>query len=74
MPRGVDAGKILASHGVFSEDDLNFYINIVKFRNIIVHKYQIVKIEIVKDIVKNRRYRKAVDLALRILQRFGEDP
>lgn len=48
--------------------------NIVKFRNVLVHKYQLVKIEIVKDIVLNRRYKQLIDLALKIVERFGEDP
>ena len=74
-PRGyIDAGKILATHGVFSEEDLAHYISIVKFRNILVHKYQIVKTEIIKDIVLNRTYKKAVELALKILRHFEEDP
>ena len=49
-PRGyIDAGKILATHGIFSEEDLAHYTNIVKFKNILVYKYQIVKIGIIKS-------------------------
>ncbi|AFA39912.1 hypothetical protein Pogu_1885 [Pyrobaculum oguniense TE7] len=74
-PRGyIDAGKILATHGIFSEEDLANYTSIVKFRNILVYKYQIVKTEIIKDIVLKRKYKKAVELALKILRRFEEDP
>lgn len=70
----IDAGRQLMIHGVFTENDFKLYMNIVKFRNVLVHKYQLVKIEIVKDIVLNRRYKQLIDLALKIVERFGEDP
>ncbi|MCU7788482.1 DUF86 domain-containing protein [Pyrobaculum sp. 3827-6] len=68
-----DAGGQLMIHGVFTENDFKLYMNIVKFRNALVNKYQVVKIEIVKDIVLNRRYKQLIDLALKIVERFGED-
>ncbi|MGC8995000.1 MAG: HepT-like ribonuclease domain-containing protein [Pyrobaculum sp.] len=64
----IDASRQLMIHGVFTENDFKLYMNIVKFRNVLVHKHQLVKI------VLNRRYKQLIDLALKIVERFGEDP
>jgi uncharacterized protein YutE (UPF0331/DUF86 family) len=64
----IDAGRQLMIHGVFTENDFKLYMNIVKFRNVLVNKHQFVKI------VLNRRYKQLIDLALKIMERFGEDP
>ncbi|MGC8973544.1 MAG: DUF86 domain-containing protein [Thermoproteus sp.] len=69
----VDAGEKLRLLGVIDDEDLKLYKALVAFRNIVVHQYAAVDIEVVRKVVAGREYRKVVDLARKIA-RAVEDP
>ena len=70
----IDAGRKLREKGVFTEEDYRTYADVVRFRNILVHKYMMVKEEVVREIVEKRLYRKVTELARRILEALPGDP
>jgi len=47
---------------------------VIRFRNILVHKYMMVKEEVVGEIVERRLYRRVAGLARRILEALPGDP
>ena len=69
----VDAGEKLMILGIISSDDLRFYKSIVAFRNMAIHEYSTVDIDVVKRIIENREYRRVTELARRIAGRV-KDP
>jgi uncharacterized protein YutE (UPF0331/DUF86 family) len=70
----IDAGRKLKEKGVFTEEDYRIYADVVRFRNILVHKYMMVKEEVVREIVEKRLYRGVAELARRILEALPGDP
>jgi len=67
-----EAGEILLRRGIFDEKDYKRYRAIVGFRNILVHGYASIDISIIEDILRNKRYREAVELAKKILERVRD--
>jgi uncharacterized protein YutE (UPF0331/DUF86 family) len=70
----IDAGRKLKEKSVFTEEDYRVYADVVRFRNILVHKYMMVKEEVVREIIEKRLYRRVAELALKILEALPEDP
>ena len=70
----IDAGRKLREKGVFTEEDYRIYADVVRFRNILVHKYMMVKEEVVREIIEKRLYRGVAELARKILETLPGDP
>jgi uncharacterized protein YutE (UPF0331/DUF86 family) len=70
----IDAGRKLREKGVLTEEDYRIYADVVRFRNILVHKYMMVKEEVVRQIVERRLYRCVAELARKILEVLPGDP
>ncbi len=68
----VDAGEKLSMLGVISPEDLRLYKSVVTFRNIVVHQYAVVDLEIIRRIIANREYRKVTELARKIASRVND--
>ena len=72
-----EAAESLRVEGLVSEQDYKLIRRIVGFRNIVVHEYIAVDMDLVRDIIRNRKYRDAALLASRLLEkasRKGIDP
>jgi uncharacterized protein YutE (UPF0331/DUF86 family) len=48
-----DIPKLLSQHGYISEEEKNLFIKIIGFRNILVHDYLEVDLDITYEIIKN---------------------
>ncbi|WP_054854014.1 DUF86 domain-containing protein [Vulcanisaeta distributa] len=68
----VDAGEKLSILGVISPEDLRLYKSVVAFRNIIVHQYAVVDLEVIGRIIANKEYRKVTELARKIASRIND--
>jgi len=55
-----------------TEEDFKFYRAIVGFRNILVHGYTEVNLEIIEDILRKYKYRRVLELAEKIYNRVKE--
>lgn len=66
-----EAADILRSRGVIDDEDYRFIKSIIGFRNIIVHQYLNVDIDIVEDVMRRREYRRIVTLVRKIRDRLG---
>ncbi|MGC8584276.1 MAG: HepT-like ribonuclease domain-containing protein [Thermoproteus sp.] len=72
----IDAGEKLRSAGVI-DDEFKRYRAVVRFRNTAVRRYGAVDAAVIARIVRNREYREAARLAVKIveeLRRRGADP
>ncbi|ADN50691.1 DUF86 domain-containing protein [Vulcanisaeta distributa] len=72
----VDAGNKLMSVGILSGEEFSKYRSIVRFRNIVIHQYGIVDINIIRRIIGNREYRDVTKLGIKVveeLRRRGVD-
>ncbi len=69
----VDAGEKLRLIGLIDDEDLRLYKAVVAFRNIAVHQYAAVDVEVVRRILARGEYKKVVELARKIAKVF-EDP
>ncbi|MGC9171030.1 MAG: DUF86 domain-containing protein [Thermoproteus sp.] len=73
----IDAGEKLRSAGVIDDDEFKRYRAVVRFRNTAVRRYGAVDAAVIARIVRNREYREAARLAVKIveeLRRRGADP
>ncbi len=73
----LDAARHLVEAGVMTKDELEFFRRVLGFRNIVVHQYTSIDIEIVDSILKRREYRKVLELAEAVFKRMvkrGFDP
>ncbi|MGC8608086.1 MAG: type VII toxin-antitoxin system HepT family RNase toxin [Vulcanisaeta sp.] len=68
----VDAGEKLSILGVISPEDLRLFKSVVTFRNIVVHQYAIVDLEIIRRIITNKEYRRVTELARKIAGRVND--
>ncbi|MGC9180830.1 MAG: DUF86 domain-containing protein [Vulcanisaeta sp.] len=68
----VDAGEKLSILGVISPEDLRLYKSVVTFKNIVVHQYAIVDLEIIRRIITNKEYRRVTELARKIAGRVND--
>ncbi len=72
-----EAAKALTNEGILSEEDYRFVSRVAGFRNIVVHEYAIVDMELVRRIIGRGEYRKTAVLAAKLLEeasRRGIDP
>jgi len=72
-----EAAESLRVEGLVSEQDYELIRRVAGFRNIIVHEYATVDMDLVRDIIKNRKYRDVTLLASTLLERAsrrGIDP
>ena len=73
----VEAGKKLMDVGIISKEEFEFYRRVVGFRNIAVHAYASIDLEIVRRIITEREFERVYSLALKIvneLKKRGIDP
>lgn len=68
----IEAGRLLLKEKVMSEEEFKFYRAVVGFRNIVVHEYIRVDLNLVEEILKVRRYRKILELAESIVNKLRE--
>ena len=64
----VDAGNKLMSVGILSNEEFSKYRSIVKFRNIVVHQYGVVDINVIRRIIGNREYRDVARLGIKVVE------
>ncbi len=64
----VDAGNKLVSAGLLSNEEFNMYRSVVRFRNIVVHQYGIIDINVIRRIIGNREYRDVAKLGIKIME------
>jgi len=72
----IDAGYKLRQAGIINDDELRLYRRVVGFRNIVVHMYGEVNPDIVREVIRDRRYRDVTRLGIKIveeLRRRGVD-
>ena len=72
-----EAARLLADEGLLAGDDLDFARRLIGFRNILVHEYERIDMELVRRILEAREYRRVAALAARLLEearRRGLDP
>lgn len=62
----------LKENELIGEDEEKFLIAVVGFRNIIVHEYSDIDLSIVEEILKERKYRKILQISLKIKQKISE--
>ena len=73
----IEAGEILLKEGIISEEDFKFFRSVVGFRNIVVHEYFSINLNIVNKILRKREYRRILHLANKVyntLREKGLDP
>ncbi len=73
----VDAARYLVEMNIMTREDLDFFRKVLGFRNVVVHEYASIDLEIVDRILKNREYRKVMMLAEKIFREIakrGVDP
>jgi uncharacterized protein YutE (UPF0331/DUF86 family) len=64
----IDAGYKLRQADILNDDEFKFYRRVVGFRNIAVHMYSEVNLDIVKEIIRDRRYRNVAKLGIKIVE------
>ena len=64
---GYMAARVLREKGVLGEDDAQLLRSIIGFRNIVVHEYTSLKLEIVDEILREKRYHLGLRLAEKII-------
>ena len=64
----VDAGNKLMSVGILSNEEFSRYRSIIRFRNIVIHQYGIVDINIIRRIIGNREYRDVARLGIKVVE------
>lgn len=69
----LDAARYLAEKGVFTQEEAAFFKKVVGFRNVIVHQYLAVDVDLVKRVLESREYRKVLSLAEKIYKAV-QDP
>ncbi|WP_231918339.1 DUF86 domain-containing protein [Saccharolobus solfataricus] len=67
-----DCVRRLKENELIGEDEEKFLIAVVGFRNIIVHEYSDIDLSIVEEILKERKYRKILQISLKIKQKISE--
>ncbi len=73
----VDAARYLVEKGIISKNEFEFFRKVLSFRNIVVHQYASVDMNIVDKILRNREYRKVLQLVEKVfnaVSRIVEDP
>jgi len=63
-----DVGDSLKEEGIFDQNDAILFEKIVGFRNVVVHQYMGIDLNILKKILEERLYRDIYKLALKILK------
>ncbi len=72
-----EAAEALKKEGLLSSDDYDFLVRVIGFRNIVVHEYADVDMELVREIVARREYARVAVLAGKLVgeaSRRGLDP
>ncbi len=64
----MDAGNKLMSVGILSSEEFSKYRSIVRFRNIVVHQYGVVDINVIRRIIGNREYRDVTRLGIKVVE------
>ncbi len=64
---GYMAAGVLREEEVLDEDDTRLLRSIIGFRNIVVHEYTGVKLEVVDEILREKRYHLGLRLAEKII-------
>ncbi len=64
----IDAGNKLVGAGLLSNEEFSRYRSIVRFRNIVVHQYGIIDINVIRRIIGNREYREVARLGIKIVE------
>jgi uncharacterized protein YutE (UPF0331/DUF86 family) len=64
----IDAGRKLSEIGVINKEEFEFYKRVVGFRNIAVHEYTRVDLEVVKRIITKKEFKKVYSLAVKIVK------
>ncbi len=62
----LDAGRFLHEAGILASDELAFFRKVVGFRNIVVHEYLDIDMGLVEEILRERKYRKVLELAYKL--------
>jgi uncharacterized protein YutE (UPF0331/DUF86 family) len=72
----IDADCKLMQAGILNSDELRFYRKVAGFRNIVVHMHIEVNPDIVREVIRGRRYKDVAKLGIKIveeLRRRGAD-
>jgi len=72
-----EAARILREEGIIGGDEYLFIRRVIGFRNVVVHAYTEVNMELVRGILEEREYRRLAVLAARLLgeaSKRGLDP
>jgi len=63
--------KKLFENKLVSEEEFIFLNSVISFRNILVHAYATVSQDIIRKIIKERSYRKLLEIAIMLKKRSG---
>ncbi|GAB6943748.1 DUF86 domain-containing protein [Vulcanisaeta sp. JCM 14467] len=61
----------LREAGLITGDEESFVRALIGFRNIVVHGYAVLDINVVDEVLRSRRYRRVLELALALRDRAG---
>ncbi|MCE4599150.1 MAG: DUF86 domain-containing protein [Desulfurococcales archaeon] len=67
-----EAARTLLNEGIITEDDYNFIRRVIGFRNVIVHVYMDVDMNMVERIIEYREYHRVSLLASKLLKKAVE--
>ncbi len=68
----LEASRYLLNAGAIDKEDARFFRSVVGFRDIVVHRYTSVNIDIVEEILEKKLYRKLLSLGRKIY-RYNEE-
>ncbi|MEB3788294.1 MAG: DUF86 domain-containing protein, partial [Desulfurococcales archaeon] len=72
-----EAAEALLAENLITDKDYQLIRSIIGFRNILVHEYMGVDMDLVRRIIEDKEYRRVTILAARLLEEFsrrGIDP
>jgi len=67
-----EIGELLRNEKVFDANDVKLFRKIVGFRNIIVHRYTSINLNLLEKILRDRLYKDIYKLALKIAKKANE--
>nr|WP_081801152.1 DUF86 domain-containing protein [Candidatus Acidianus copahuensis] len=67
-----DTVRKLREKGLLDENEERFINSVIGFRNITVHEYMTVDVDVVGKILEKREYRKILEITLKLKERAGK--
>lgn len=69
----IDAGRKLMEAGIMNKEDFDLYRRAVGFRNIAVHEYITINLDIVSKIIREKEFERIYLLAVKIVEELKKE-